>query len=298
MPGSSPASFSFSDMTGGIVMRRATTITGAGLGLRRGLVGPLRELTRPRPDYIEVTPENWIGMGGRFARDLRHFTERYPTVCHGLSLNLGGSAPLDAEFIGRLGKFLDLHHVVCFSEHLSYCADEGHLYDLIPLPFTTEAVRHVSARIRQVQEQIGRRIAVENVSFYAMPEGEMSEADFLNAVLEEADCELLLDVNNVYVNSVNHGYDAEQFIASMPSDRLAYLHIAGHLREAPDLIIDTHGDSVIDTVWSLLETTYAIHGVQPTLLERDFNLPPLDKLLDEVDTIRRYQAGEVQHATK
>lgn len=271
-------------------------VTGAGLGLRRGLIGQWRDLSRRHPDFIEVTPENWLGLGGRYARDLRHFTERYPTVCHGLSLNLGGPAPLDGEFIERLGRFLDAHQVVCFSEHLSYCGDEGHLYDLIPLPFTEAAVLHVSSRIRQVQERLGRRIAVENVSFYAMPAGEMSENEFLNAVLAEADCELLLDVNNVYVNSVNHGYDAEQFIATLPSERIAYLHIAGHLREAPDLIIDTHGDSVIDPVWSLLETTYAIHGVQPTLLERDFNLPPLDELLAEVETIRRYQGGEADRA--
>lgn len=271
-------------------------VTGAGLGLRRGLIGQWRDLSRRHPDFIEVTPENWLGLGGRYARDLRHFTERYPTVCHGLSLNLGGPAPLDGEFIERLGRFLDAHQVVCFSEHLSYCGDEGHLYDLIPLPFTEAAVLHVSSRIRQVQERLGRRIAVENVSFYAMPAGEMSENEFLNAVLAEADCELLLDVNNVYVNSVNHGYDAEQFIATLPNERIAYLHIAGHLREAPDLIIDTHGDSVIDPVWSLLETTYAIHGVQPTLLERDFNLPPLDELLAEVETIRRYQGGEADRA--
>lgn len=283
---------------GGEAMRQHDiTITGAGLGLRRGLLDEWRQLERQRADFIEVTPENWVGLGGRFAKDLRYFTERYPTVCHGLSLDLGGPAPLDVDFIDRLGRFFDEHGVAIYSEHLSYCGDGGHLYDLIPLPFTQAAVAHVSKRIRQVQDRLGRRIAVENVSYYAQPEGEMSESEFINAVLQQADCDLLLDVNNVYVNSVNHGYDPEKFIAALPGERIVYLHTAGHLREAPDLIIDTHGAEVVDPVWRLLESTYAIHGVQPTLLERDFNLPPLVELLDEVATIRHYQNGDVLHAT-
>lgn len=269
--------------------------TGAGLGLRRGLVAEWRGLIKDMPDFIEVTPENWMGLGGKFAKDIRYFTERYPTVCHGLSLDLGGPAPLDAEFIERLGKFFDEHGIVRFSEHLSYCGDNGHLYDLIPLPFTDEAISHTSERIRKVQDMLGRRIAVENVSYYAAPQGQMSEFEFLNAILSEADCDLLLDVNNVYVNSVNHGHDPEQFIAALPSDRIAYLHVAGHLREAPDLIIDTHGDRVIDPVWSLLAYTYTRHGNRPTLLERDFNLPPLDELLSELAIIRTHQiAGGAQ----
>jgi len=266
-------------------------LSGAGLGLRRGLVAEWRGLTKDTPDFIEVTPENWMDLGGRFAKDLRYFTDRYPTVCHGLSLNLGGPVPLDAEFIKRLGHFFDEHGIVCFSEHLSYCGDNGHLYDLIPLPFTDEAISHTSERIRQVQDMLGRRIAVENVSYYAEPQGQMAELEFLNAILSEADCELLLDVNNVYVNSVNHGYDPEQFIAALPSDRIAYLHVAGHLREEPDLIIDTHGDRVIDPVWALLAYTYTRHGNRPTLLERDFNLPPLNELLSELAIIRTHQTA-------
>lgn len=264
---------------------------GAGLGLRRALVQPLRECGAGQPDFIELSPENWMAMGGRFARDIAWFGERYPLLAHGLSLSLGGADKLDDDFVRRLGRFLKQHRVRGYSEHLSYCSAGGHLYDLLPLPFTEEAVRHVSARIRQVQDRLGQRIAVENISAYARPRGEMSEAEFVGAVLEQADCQLLLDVNNVYVNSVNHGFDASEFIASMPTARIAWLHVAGHWRERDDLLIDTHGDAVCDPVWQLLRETYQCHGVLPTLLERDFNLPPLAQLLDELDVIRALQRG-------
>jgi uncharacterized protein (UPF0276 family) len=173
---------------------------------------------------------------------------------------------------------------------LSYCSDDGHLYDLLPIPFTEEAVRYVAARIRRVQEILGQRIAIENVSYYAAPGKEMEEIDFLNAVLQEADCDLLLDVNNIYVNSINHRYDAGIFLKQLPAERIRYIHIAGHYQEAEDLIVDTHGADVIDPVWQLLETTYQHFGVIPTLLERDFNLPPLAELLREVETIRVLQS--------
>ena len=161
-----------------------------------------------------------------------------------------------------------------YSEHLSYCSDDGHLYDLLPIPFTDEAVHHTAARIAQVQDLLARRIAVENVSYYLAPEPAMDELAFTNAVLAEADCDLLLDVNNVYVNACNHGYDADAFIAGLPADRIVCLHVAGHLDEAPDLKIDTHGSAVIDPVWALLARTYARIGARPTLLERDFNFRP------------------------
>ncbi len=267
------------------------SVAGAGLGLRRGLVEALKQQQDMLPDFIEVTPENWMNMGGRFERDLAFFSERFPVTCHGLSLSLGGPDPLDTNFIDRLGLFFEKHNVQYYSEHLSYCSDGGHLYDLIPLPFTDAAVEHVSKRIQQVQQQLGRRIAIENVSAYAMPDGQYAEQQFVNHVLSEAGCDLMLDVNNVYVNSKNHDYDAKAFIQSLPTERIVYMHVAGHLQEAPDLIIDTHGDSVIDPVWELLEFTYACHGNRPTLLERDFNLPPLSELLAEVDRIRHCQAA-------
>jgi uncharacterized protein (UPF0276 family) len=186
-------------------------------------------------------------------------------------------------------RFLDQHEVALYSEHLSYCSDDGQLYDLLPLPFTDEAVHHVAARIRRVQDLLGRRIAVENISYYAAPYQALREIDFVNAVLAEADCGLLLDVNNVYVNSINHGYDPHAYIAAMPTARIASYHVAGHYDETADLKIDTHGAAVKDGVWDLLHEAYRRHGVRPTLLERDFNFPPLDVLSAEVQRIRDLQ---------
>jgi uncharacterized protein (UPF0276 family) len=264
---------------------------GVGLGLRRSMLSELaaRE-DRLDVDFLEVAPENWIGVGGHFGRRLRDLTARYPFVNHGLSLSLGGPGPLDHAFLERLRRFLDEHAVLCYSEHLSYCSDDGHLYDLMPIPFTEAAVRRVAARIDEVQEALGRRIAVENVSYYAAPGAEMSELEFLDAVLERADCDLMLDVNNIYVNSINHGYDARAFLAGVPARRVVYMHVAGHYVEAEDLRVDTHGSDVCDPVWELLAAAYRHCGVRPTVLERDFNIPPLDVLMQEIAVIRRLQS--------
>ena len=239
--------------------------------------------------FWEVAPENWIGIGGRLGRQFRELTERHHFLCHGLSLSIGSPAPLDADFVRRIKGFLDAHGIRAYSEHLSYCSDDGQLYDLLPIPFTEEAARHVAARVQQVQDMLGRRIALENVSYYAAPGQEMAEIDFINAVLDEADCDLLLDVNNIYVNSINHGYDPVDFLARLPAGRILYAHVAGHYEEAPDLRVDTHGADVIDPVWALLAKAYARFGVVPTLLERDFNIPPLEVLVQEVATIARLQ---------
>ena len=262
---------------------------GAGLGLRRALQRPLQETPDAAIDFMEIAPENWIHVGGALGRTLRHFTERFPFVCHGLSLSLGGPAPLDETLLVKIRRLMDSHGIALYSEHLSFCSDEGQLYDLLPVPFTDEAVRWIAARIRRAQDILGRRMAVENVSYYLAAGQELSEIDFVRAVLQEADCDLLLDVNNIYVNSVNHGYDAEAFLAAMPGERIAYYHVAGHFNEAPDLIVDTHGAPVIDPVWDLLGKAYARFGVRPTLLERDTNIPPLAELLGELAQIRSLQ---------
>ena len=189
-----------------------------------------------------------------------------------------------------LKQFLDQYHIPLYTEHLSYCSDGGYLYDLLPIPFTDEAVKHVAARIRRTQDILERRIAVENASFYvAAPISDMDEATFVRAVLEEADCDLHLDVNNIYVNSVNFGFDAQAYLRSLPGERIVYIHTAGHYRKAPDLVIDTHGETVIDPVWDLLAETYRLFGVRPTLLERDFNIPPLPELAAEVARIAALQ---------
>ncbi len=264
-------------------------VTGVGIGLRRSLLSALREQRPPQVDFLEVAPENWIGVGGRLGKQFRWFTERYPFVCHGLSLSLGAPAPLDTEFLVRLKRFLDEHGIRYYTEHLSYCGDDGHLYDLMPIPFTDESVRYVAERIRRTQDILERRIAVENVSYYAAPGKEMDEIDFVRAVLDEADCDLLLDVNNIYVNAVNHGYDAAGFLDALPAERVVYFHVAGHYVEAEDLRVDTHGADVCDPVWDLLDRAYARFGSVPTLLERDFNIPPLSELMNEVEQIHTLQ---------
>lgn len=260
------------------------------MGLRRALLQDLQDAAAGDFDFLECAPENWIGVGGPAGDALAELASRHPLSCHGLSLSLGSTAALDTHLLAQVGAFLERHRVPLYSEHLSYCSDDGHLYDLLPIPFTDEAVHHTAGRIARVQDILGRRIAVENVSYYLAPEPAMDELAFTNAVLAEADCDLLLDVNNVYVNACNHGYNAEAFIAGLPAQRIACLHVAGHLDEAADLKIDTHGSPVIDPVWDLLAYTYARIGARPTLLERDFNFPPYAELRGELQTIRRLQA--------
>jgi len=271
-------------------MNNATyPVHGAGLGLRRDFIGAAAERPPAQVDFWEVAPENWIGIGGRSGRLFRSLTERFPFVCHGLSLSIGSPAPLDLDFIKRLKAFLDEHEIRAYTEHLSYCSDDGQLYDLMPIPFTEEAVRHVAGRVRQVQDILERPMALENVSYYAAPGKEIDEIDFVNAVLQEADCGLHLDVNNIYVNAINHGYDPFDFLTRLPGERIVYAHVAGHYEEAEDLRVDTHGADVIDPVWDLLDRAYREFGVFPTLLERDFNIPPLDELVTEVDAIAGLQ---------
>jgi len=270
------------------------SVHGAGLGLRRGVLMDALEAQFPTQiNFLEVAPENWLNLGGRLGKRFRQFTESQPVACHGLSLNIGGFTPLDEAFLKRLKQFFKSHNIVCYSEHLSYCGDEGHLYDLMPIPFTEDAIKHVVNRIKQTQDILEQRIAMENVSYYAAPGQEMSEIEFINAVIEEADCDFLLDVNNIYVNSINHGYNADEFLKALPGERIIYGHIAGHYNKAEDLIVDTHGADVIDPVWRLLHVAFESFGVFPTLLERDFNIPPVSELLKEVDTIASIQQ---QHA--
>lgn len=277
----------------GAVEPRPLPADAVGLGLRRALLGALRSAPPGDFDFLECAPENWIGVGGRYGEALAELSARHPLVCHGLSLSLGGTAPLDETFLIRVRRFLDAHRVPLYSEHLSYCSDDGQLYDLLPIPFTEEAVHHVAARIRRTQDILGRRIAVENSSYYAAPHQQMTEIEFINAVLAEADCDLLLDVNNVYVNAINHRYDARGFLAALPAERIAYLHVAGHYDEADDLKIDTHGTPVKDAVWDLLGEVYRRFGPRPTLLERDFNIPPYAALADELSTVRRVMGAAV-----
>lgn len=264
-------------------------VCGAGLGLRRSLLNALEQSAPDDIHFMEVAPENWIKVGGRLGKKFRAFTERFPFVCHGLSLSIGSPAPLNTELLYAIKAFMREHGVRYYSEHLSYCSDQGQLYDLLPIPFTDDAVDYVAERIMRAQDILGQRIAIENSSYYCAPQQEMSESEFINAVIKKSDCALLLDVNNIYVNSINHQYDPFEFLASLPGERTAYIHIAGHYHEAENLRIDTHGTPVIAPVWDLLEKAYQLFGVKPTLLERDFNIPPLPKLMGELDEIKHRQ---------
>ncbi len=264
-------------------------ISGAGLGLRRTLLGPLSSVTADDINFMEVAPENWMNVGGRLGKHFRSFTERFDFLCHGLSLSIGSPDPLDIDFVKQVAEFMKLHDIKAYSEHLSYCSNDGHMYDLMPIPFTEEAVHYVADRIRTVQDIIEQPLIIENVSAYAQPGKEMEEIDFLKAVVKEADCRILLDVNNVFVNSTNHGFDAKDYLKKIPTERISYLHIAGHYEEAEDLLVDTHGATIKQSVWDLLDFTYQQHGVIPTLLERDFNIPDVDELMVEVNLIKKAQ---------
>lgn len=265
-------------------------VAGVGLGLRREMLGELQEQLPDAVDFWEVAPENWIPLGGKYQKTLSGFTRNSTFVTHGLSLSIGSPDSLDLNFVKEVKHFLDEHQITHYSDHLSYCSGNGHMYDLMPIPFTQEAVKHVVERVKQVQDIIERPMILENVSYYAAPGQQMTEIEFTNAILEQADCLLLLDVNNIYVNAINHNYDALEFLSALPTKRIAYGHIAGHYNEAEDLIVDTHGADVVEPVWALLEKAYEIHGVFPTLLERDFNIPPIAELLKEVERIRAIQA--------
>lgn len=269
-------------------------VSGAGLGLRRPIANELMADPPADIDFMEIAPENWINVGGSLGKKLRFFTERYPFVIHGLSLSIGSPAPLDEQLVHDIKDFMNEHNALMYSEHLSYCGDDGHLYDLMPIPFTEDAVKYVAERVRRVQDILGQRMALENVSYYTPTDTTMNEADFIIAVLQEADCDLMLDINNIVVNSINHRYDAHDFMLKMPADRIRYFHLAGHYVEAEDLRIDTHGAAVDDQAWQLLAAAYEHFGPVPTLLERDFNFPPIEDLLDELRRIRRLQVDAGQ----
>lgn len=267
----------------------------AGLGFRREMITDLKQYDSSIPvDFFEIAPENWLSIGGRFAKDLRQFTERYPFTCHGLSLSVGGYSELDTLLLKNIKRFMHMHQISLYTEHLSWCADDGHLYDLLPIPCTEGAVKWVANRIKQAQDILGMQIGIENASYYvAPPDADMTEAEFVSAIIEESGCFFHLDVNNVYVNSQNFNFDPVTYLASLPLEQVGYLHVAGHYVEDDGLIIDTHGAKVIDPVWALLEQAYVMNRFDalntPTCLERDFNIPTLSELLLEVNKIRDIQ---------
>lgn len=275
-------------------------VTGAGLGFRRELIDALREDSLEAIDFFEVSPENWLNMGGRYHDQISEFREKKPFVAHGLSLSLGSIAPLDTKHLANVKTFLNKHDIPIFTEHLSWCSDDNHLYDLLPIPLNEEAVKWVAKRIQQTQDILERQIGIENASVYfTPPNSDMTEAEFVSAVLEEAGCYLHLDVNNVYVNSQNFGFDGHDYLAQLPLEKTGYIHVAGHYVEDDGFIVDTHGATVIDPVWALLKHTYKLAPSLatkkiPTCLERDFNFPELADLIKEVTTIKNIQQNASQ----
>lgn len=260
---------------------------GIGMGFRREIAPAILSLEDSPLSFLEFAPENWMGIGGYFKELLVQAADKYPITCHGLSLSLGSPEPLDWAFIKQLKEFFLQVPIQLYSEHLSFCkCGNAHLYDLLPLPFTEEAVAHVASRIKQIQDFLERPIAIENVSYYCSIAPEMEEAEFLSRVIEESGCLLLLDINNTYVNAFNHQYDPHAFLQKLPLDKVACIHMAGHEKVAPDLIIDTHANAIIDPVYQLFEWAIQRISPVPVLLERDDHLDDFQKLISEVETLQ------------
>lgn len=254
---------------------------GHGIGLRTEHYAEVLA-TGPRVDWFEVISDNFMVPGGNPRRVLRAVRERWPVVLHGVSLSLGGTDPLDARYLDELAALAAEVEPAIVSDHLCWGGHGGrYAHDLLPLPFTEEALAHVAERVLRVQDRLKRRILVENVSSYvAFACSTMTEPEFLTALADRADCGLLLDVNNVFVSAHNHGFDARAFIDAIPAGRVGQFHLAGHSRLG-ELLLDTHDHPVRDEVWQLYRHAVARFGAVPTLIEWDDKLPPLARLVDE-----------------
>jgi uncharacterized protein (UPF0276 family) len=271
-----------------------------GIGFRKDFAEELLKSKILKPSFIELAPENWIGMGGYWKKVLDQAAEKYPINCHGLSLSIGSPDELDVDFVKSVKKFIDRYKVKIYSEHLSYSkCDNAHLYDLLPIPFRKDAVKHIVQRIKQVQDILEMPLVLENVSYYTSVAAQMKESEFISAIVSESGCKMLLDVNNVYVNAFNHTYDAKQFIAELPLNKVAYIHMAGHEQVSDTLIIDTHGEAVIDPVFELFEHVAGLIDPVPVLLERDFDIPELEELQGELSRMdgiinKKWQSKHVE----
>jgi uncharacterized protein len=267
-----------------------------GIGYRKDFSKEFLHSKVLQPDFVEVAPENWIGIGGYWKQQFKKILDKYPLFCHGLSLSVGSPEKIDVDFVKQVKQFLDETQAVFYSEHLTFSkVDNAHLYDLLPIPFTEEAIKNVVENIQQVQDILGRKLILENGSYYTILQAEMTESQFINEIVEKADCELLLDVNNVYVNSFNHTYNAKEFIQSLPLNKVKYIHMAGHFQVNEKLIIDTHGAEIIDPVYDLFEfTMQQLHDDIPVLLERDFNIPELSELQTEIENLKQIKQNSLK----
>lgn len=266
---------------------------GYGLGLRPDHYPAILAGNLPSQiDWFEIISENYMALGGQPRQILREIAAQYPVVAHGVSLSIGGMSKLDSRYLDALGQLADEINAPWVSDHLCFTEVDGvHLHDLLPMPFTEAALEHIARRVETVQKHIGRPLLLENVSSYLQyRDDEMPEWEFLTRLTEAADCGLLLDVNNVYVNAHNHHFDPETFIDSVPSERIWQIHLAGHSQQG-NLKIDTHDDSVPEPVWSLFSHTLQKHGRISTMIERDDHIPPLEDLLTELDHAREIGAA-------
>lgn len=260
-----------------------------GIGYRKEMGDAFLNTPNFTPDFIEVAPENWMGIGGYWKQKLMRVLEQYPLFTHGLSLSIGSPDRLDRNFVKEIKQFLEDTGAQMYSEHLSFSkVENAHLFDLLPIPFTKSAVDHVVHKIQEAQDILQRPLVLENASYYTVLDAEMTEYEFINEIVKQSGCQLLLDVNNVFVNAFNHQYDAKTYIKSLPLNQVQYIHLAGHKQVAPDLIIDTHGADIIDPVYDLFAYTLTtLNRDVPVLLERDFNIPEISALQNELDQIQQ-----------
>ncbi len=259
-----------------------------GIGFRKDFAEEFLSSDILDPAFVELAPENWMGIGGYWKKIIKQLSEKHSITSHGLSLSIGSPEPLDWDFLINVKAFIKEYDIQIYSEHLSFSkCDNAHLYDLLPIPFREDTIKHVANRIKEVQDFLEMKIAIENVSYYTPVAAEMSELEFINTIINEADCNLLLDVNNVFVNAFNHQYNAKEFIKGLPLDKVSYIHMAGHEQVEPDLIIDTHGEDIIPPVFDLFDyTTQRVQPV-PVLLERDFNIPALHHMQSEINELEK-----------
>ncbi|HEX4984452.1 MAG TPA: DUF692 domain-containing protein [Burkholderiales bacterium] len=274
--------------------RRPAQGPGFGLGLRtdhyEAILG-----SRPAVDWFEALTENYLVPGGRPLHYLDRIRADYPVVLHGVSLSIGSTDALDRDYLAALKRLAARVEPAWISDHLCWTGVAGrNLHDLFPIPYTEEAAEHVAARVREVQDFLGRRILLENVSSYvAFRASEMSEWDFLSEVARRADCDILLDVNNVYVSAFNHGFDARAFLDGIPAPRVRQIHLAGH-SHCGTHIIDTHDADIVDPVWELYAHAVRRFGRVATMIERDDHIPPLEDLVAELDRARTVAAGALE----
>ncbi len=272
-------------------MNRMLPDLGFGLGLRKDHYETILS-QKPPVDWFEALTENYLVPGGKPLYYLERIREHYPIVLHGVSLSIGGSDPLDREYLAELKALARRVEPVWISDHLCWTGLHGvNAHDLLPLPYTEQAVEHVAKRVTQVQDYLGRRILLENVSSYLdYHASAMTEWEFLSAVAERADCLILLDINNIHVSAVNHGFDPLDYLDGVPAERVQQHHLAGHT-DFGDYIIDTHDADVIDPVWDLYAQAVRRFGQVSCMIERDDNIPPLSDLLAELDKARRIAAS-------